>query len=43
VPTTDLTERAEAVRRMAARFAANSAGNRAGFRRTDHDLGTQLS
>jgi hypothetical protein len=28
------------VRRMAARFAANSAGNKAGFRRTDHDLGT---
>ncbi len=35
VPTTNLAERAEAIRRSAARFAANSAGNRAAGRRPD--------
>jgi hypothetical protein len=35
VPTTNLAERAEALRRSAARFAANSAGTRATTRRPD--------
>jgi hypothetical protein len=39
VPTTNLSERAEALRRSAARFAANSAGNRAGFRRPEQETG----
>jgi len=39
VPTTNLTERAEAVRRSAARFAANSARNRAGGRRAGRGTG----
>jgi len=38
--TTDLAERAEILRRSAARFAANSASGRAGNRRADRDPGT---
>jgi hypothetical protein len=39
VPTTNLTERAEAARRSAARFAANSARGRVGPRRSDRETG----
>jgi len=39
-PTTDLTARAERVRRAAARFAANSARGKAGARQPDQDLGS---
>jgi hypothetical protein len=39
VPTADLTERAEALRRSAARFAANSARGRVGARRPDREAG----
>jgi hypothetical protein len=39
VPTANLTERAEAVRRSAARFAANSARGRVGARRADRGTG----
>jgi hypothetical protein len=39
VPTTNLAERAEAVRRTAARMAANSASFRAGSRRADREPG----
>jgi hypothetical protein len=40
VPTTDLTARAERVRRAAARFAANSARGKAGALRPEQDLGS---
>ena len=39
MPTDDLTERAEALRRSAARFAANSARSRVGARRPDRESG----
>jgi hypothetical protein len=39
MPTTNLTERAEAARRSAARFAANSARGRVGPRRPDRETG----
>ncbi|MEV8505840.1 translation initiation factor 2 [Actinoplanes sp. NPDC051475] len=39
-PTTDLTARAERVRRAAARFAANSAKGKNGTRRPDQEIGT---
>ena len=38
-PTNDLTERAAALRRMEARFAANSAGNKSAARRPERDFG----
>jgi len=40
LPTTDLTARAERVRRAAARFAANSARGKAGALRSEQDLGS---
>ncbi|RSM52415.1 translation initiation factor 2 [Actinoplanes sp. ATCC 53533] len=40
IPTTDLTARAERVRRAAARFAANSARGKAGALRPEQDLGS---
>jgi hypothetical protein len=39
VSTTNLAERADILRRSAARFAANSASSRAGNRRADRDPG----
>ncbi|MFI7601160.1 translation initiation factor 2 [Actinoplanes sp. NPDC049681] len=39
-PTTDLTARAERVRRAAARFAANSAKGKTGIRRPDQEIGS---
>jgi hypothetical protein len=39
VPTINLSERAEAARRSAARFVANSAGRRVAARRPDHETG----
>jgi hypothetical protein len=39
MPTTNLAERAEALRRSAARFAANSARGRVGARRPDRENG----
>jgi hypothetical protein len=39
-PTTDLTDRAAAARRAAARFAANSARGKAGMRRPDREIGS---
>jgi hypothetical protein len=39
VPTTNLTERAEAVRRSAARFSANSASTRVAARHADRESG----
>lgn len=41
-PTTDLTARAERVRRTAARFAANSAQSKAGARRSENDPGSTI-
>jgi hypothetical protein len=39
VPTTNLSERAERVRRSAARFTSNSASSRTGTRRAEHETG----
>jgi hypothetical protein len=39
MPTMNLSERAESIRRSAARFSANSAGSRAGARRADREPG----